>query len=318
MKLDYLTPSREVQASVDEANAALAACQETSDALDRITAETAIAQGELEAAVALRAALLAERAKQTDPAKIRAFEPRLKELSAAMAEANLNVESAAVAAEALEAELSQREGVIEAMQQAGVPAQVQAAYAGAVAADLGRRVSEALEKHLVPLMLEADALRDGTMSRAIGDWLNDLVLPRIGATSALYAQGYINFDGSPHSRLSQLRTERPELMTLATRSGEVRNAVDLVSRYVPRKKRMATVAPYQRRGYTTLGKAGEARFDEAAAAAEAAAVRAQARQRQSLGSATHQGSDVPPQADARGSGQPGFQALDDPDLAQFR
>ena len=317
MKIEELKPSPKIQTQLDEITAAPGAAAETSDALDRIAAERAFAQQDADALTTQRAALLAERAKQTDAAKIRAYEPQLKKISEAAIAASLNLESANIAYEALEAEHAVHESAIEELKQRGVAGQASAAYAQDVANALGRRVHEVINTHLMPLVLEAAALREGTNSAAIGTWLNELVLPKCGSPGHLFAGGTVCDANSGHRPLSQVWRESRELVALSDAASQVRKAVASVSSYIPRKQRMTKVEPYVRRSYTTSGVTGE-KAASARAQLEATATPKVAQNPLSA-RATHQGSSEPPPRDrVPTEGNMGRHVLDDPDFAEFR
>jgi len=313
MNTEQLKPSASVAAGIAEIQAAIDACESRNAALDRILEAEKSAQAARDAAVDARASLLAERAMQTDPEKVRAYQARLDELTQVSTSAALDVESVEVARARVEHELEDAEAVVREMRDARKHRQAQGAYAKDLSAEWAQRLEAAVTQHLLPLWLEAVALHEALPNHDMGEWLNASRVHLLGAsTSALLDRSEGNFAGE-RVVLSEAWTAVPELVAKHEYVKRIRDRAQLLEAYVPRKLRAAQ-PPYVPRGRTVGRLLGDSRAADAAAAEgdrrptieEALAMPGS---RQTGGASHHR--------EAREMNMAG-RALADPDFEQFR
>ena len=322
MELEVLQPSAEVLERVAEINTALAACEATNAALDRIAAEEKTAQEQLDAAITERASVLAQRARQTDTTKIRAFDPQLKALAKAGEEASLNLESTTIARTQLEADLEKGEALVLQLRGDAKARVASAMYASDVAGDLSMRIEAVVIEHLLPLCLEAAALRDATQSSAIAEWLGELRIPLMGSAFASLLTGSDATFAGARLVFNTAWREMPALVAEHDVAIQIRRSVERLGQYVPRKQRQPT-QPYVRRGYTTgnertLAAAQErAKLEDAAQPSQQAIDRAQAQARSLPAPPTNETAAASRFREAR-EREAAEGALGYPDLEQFR
>jgi hypothetical protein len=330
MNIETLKPSAAVRAHMDTIAAAVDACEETNAALDRINAEGASKKLVLDAATADRATALTARAKQSEPAKVRAFEPQLKKLSTAVSEAALEIESIDIARAALEAELAEREAQVDQLKREGLAGIALAQYAQHITSDLDERIQASIAQHVMPLVLAAAALVEATNAADLARWLNDLNVPKFGMPGTPIASGLMSELQGRQIKPRTAWRDTPELVEVNRAAGEVRQAIARLDRYVTRKGRLAAAAPtevYYRRSWSTTGGAADRAEDEARHAQKLAAASAGAPQQASdVRGARSSAAWETGQPPARGAqqrrapidGNMGARVLDDPELAQFR
>lgn len=313
MNTEQLKPGPSVVAGLAEIHAALDACESRNAALDRILEAEKFAKAARDAAVDARASLLAERAMQTDPEKVRAYQPRLDELTLASTSAAFDVESAAIARARVEQELEDAETVVREMREAGKHRHAQLAYAKDLGAEWAQRLEAAVTQHLLPLWLEGVAMHAALPSHDMGTWLNESRVHMFGAaTSALIDRSEANLAGE-RMVLGEAWTTMPELVAKQQYVKQIRDRAQLLEAYVPRKLRAAQ-PPYVPRGRTVGRLLGDSR---AAGTATAESDRrptieealAMPGSRQTGGASHHR--------EAREMNMAG-RALADPDFEQFR
>ena len=321
MNTVHLKPSAEVVARVVELTQPLLACEATNAALDRILEEEKILKAGADALIAERASMLAERARQTEPAQVRKFGPKLDELDARIAEQSRGLESIGIARAQLERELEENEGRILQFREAGKVRQAYLLYASEVACGLYLEIEAAIANHVLPLIVEAVALQSALQSPEIGQWLSDLRIPVLGAINRVLLSGTEANLGNERVLLSARWPEAPDVVEKRAVAAQVRESVLRLDQYVPRRHR-ALPAPYERRGYTTEGITGERRAAEDAVAQGARNSTTRPRTADealaaSKGMATKESAAAYRAREAR-EANVASGALADPDLAQFR
>lgn len=249
MKIEQLKPSSDVVDGVADIQSALDACEARIAALDRILDEEKAAMAARNAAVEARANLLAERAMQADPEKVRAYQPRLDELTRAVTSAELDVESTEIARARVEQELEDAEAVVRAMREAGRHRQVQNAYARQVGAEWAQRLEAAVVQHLLPLWLEAVATHAALPSHDMGAWLNGSRVHMLGAEASALIDGSEAHLAGERMVLSEAWTGMPELVAQHEYMKQFHDSAQRLETYVPRKLRAAQ-PPYMPRGRT--------------------------------------------------------------------
>jgi hypothetical protein len=321
MDIRHLKPSPQVAALVAELTAPLLACEHNNAALDRLIEEEKTTRGAFEALVSEHAALLAERARQTDPAEIRKFSPKLKVIDGQLADQTRELEGLGIARAQLERELEENEGRIRDLREQGKVRQAYLLYASEVACDLYLQIEAAIANHVLPLCDEAVALQSALQSPEIGEWLSELRVPMMGALNRILLSGSEATLGNERIVLSARWAEDAKLVEKRAVAAQVRESVMRLDQYVPRKHR-GPVAPYVRRGYAIEGFTGERRAIDEAGAQDAADSTPRPRTAEESIAATHGKATNESAAAFRTrmarEANVAAGALADPDLAQFR
>jgi uncharacterized coiled-coil protein SlyX len=317
----HLKPSAEVVARVAELTQPLLACEATNAALDRILEEEKTLKTGADALIAERASMLAERARQTDPATIRKFGPKLDELDSRIAEQSRGLESISIARAQLERELEENEGRIQQLREAGKVRQTYLLYASDVACGLYLEIEAAIANHVLPLCVEAVALQSALQSPEIGQWLSDLRIPMMGGINRVLLSGTEANLAGDRILLSERGASDADVVEMRAAAANVRERLLRLDQYVPRRRR-ALPAPYERRGYTTEGVAGERRAAEDVIAEVAKNPTPRPRTADealaaSKGVATNESAGAYRAREAR-EANVASGVLADPDLAQFR
>jgi hypothetical protein len=317
MNIEHLRPSSAVAAGAAEMEEAVAACGAKNAALDRILEDMKAEQAKHDAAANELGGLLAERALQTDVSVIRAFQPRLDELTQAKVLHKSNLESMDIARVRLEQLVEEAESHVRELRESGIQQQVRGLYADAIGREWYARVESAVREHLLPLWLEGMALHAALPTHGLGTWLNESRIHALGTeNSPLIDRSEAVLDGQ-RTVLSEAWLDLPELVARYEFVKQVVAGVQLLDSYVPRKAR-AVQPPYVRRGVTLRSVNVESRPADGGAAKarpistseDLSATRETAQMSEAEYRARHRG----PQEIDLVAGR----ALADPDFAQFR
>lgn len=263
-------PPAHIQPDLHEARALLKSCVDISAALDKLDADLEAARAAQAEAQGRRADLLAARALEVDPSKVKAYAAKLDKAATEALKAAGEFEAVEIAQKALQAHLQDAEEELRSFVDFR-GAQLTAAHASQVAEQLMGELAEAI-RGLLPVLVKAAALQDATHSQQLAFMLAELHIPSGGPTGAPLLTGSLADLPGERVMVRSAWKEMAELVELHHVAGETKRTMQQVRDYVPRARRMKAAAPYVRRGYTMDGeRTTEARASKAPAPAAATA-----------------------------------------------
>jgi len=169
-------PIGEVLAAVTRVEAALSERGAIQQAIDRLAPRRAAVNKVADALSQRRANELANQALETDPDRAAAYHPRLDEIEREQTIAARERDGVESAQRALDAKLDEADGRLIELKNSQLPYTLMA-QSTHVAHALQRRLDEIVEKHLVPFVVEVNAMHAATNS--FTSWLQELTIRKL-------------------------------------------------------------------------------------------------------------------------------------------
>jgi len=196
-----------VLAAVTRVEAALSERSAIQQAINRLAPRRAAADKVADALSQRHGRELANQALETDPDLAKAYHPRLDEIEREQTIAARERDGVESAQRALDAKLDEADARLIELKDSQLPYTL-IAQSTLVAQALQRRLDEIVEKHLVPFVVEVNAMHAAT--NAFTSWLQELTIQKLLGGQELL-RGSMSFLGGQTVRLQEAWRDDPDL-----------------------------------------------------------------------------------------------------------